>query len=630
MIRYFLSIPVLSTLLIAFALVITFSWPKDLSTDAIAYHYYSGSQLFENRLDKDYFAASAQGYFNPLVHAPFAAMVKANWPDRMIGAVLAIYSALSLIILLLLYQQVLGLKQLDLLLVLLLSIETGVALCCIGSSMPDLFLQIPVLGAIFFLFKARQTGLVRWLAISGALWGIALGLKLSAVIYGPAVLLLLCYWCARKYFSWAALLVAMLGVLAGFIFIYGWWGIQLYRKFGNPFFPFFNNWFLSPDYTLQSVQDMRFLSWDFFRQLLLPFRMVSSEPFTYVEIISPDLRAAVFVLLLVAAIMVKVYKKTKLQLTYIEYEFVIFLFVSLYAWIFISGNGRYAIGILLMLGAGVFLLLKSFLRRAQAYQLFAIVLLLQSAIIFFNGFQGGGFRFGDGKWGGTWYDSEFDYRFGDELVLMAGGPFSLIVKSAGAGTSFIATSSSYPLTLNTAIEKKIKQYEHNVIGLISSHGDENIGDDVLASWLFQNFSRFGLSYDKTRGCTRIHGVARDGITKYKLLACHLKIDPSARVAYLERTAIARPYLSEIENRCPNIFAPTDGPVEIIGDSLRKLYRGSEIEVRIYSNKNVVAHKFWSLAYFEIGSWESFVGMTDHEWREKYCVPLIRSRLFPQA
>jgi hypothetical protein len=627
--RYLFSIPALAGQLVLFALLVTFGWGKDVNTDAVAYHYYSGSQLFENRLDKDYFAASAQGYFNPLVHAPFAAMVRAKWPDRLIGAVLAVYSAMSLVMLALLYQQILGLRRATLFWVLLLSLVSGVVWSGMGTSTPDLFLQLPAFAAILFLFKARQENRLYWMVLSGLLWGIALGLKLSAIIYGPAMFLLVCYWCWRRYLGWYALPVMACSVLAGFVLIDGWWAIQLYHQFGNPFFPLFNNWFLSPDYTLQSVEDRRFLSWDIYRQLLLPFRIAGSEPLTYIEIVAPDIRPAVFVTLFLGSVVVAATTKRKWQLAAIEQDFVIFLFVALYTWVLVSGNGRYATGLLLMIGAGIYLLLKLFLTGRNLRLMFGIILSLQTVIVLCNGLDGGGFKFELEKWGGTWFDSELNYRFGDELVLMGTpNPYSIIVMAAGMNTSFIATSSSYLLTLNPAIEKKIKEHENHILGVIIAPSTGIISDDVAQETLFQTFSRLGLSFDVQKGCKKLQALAHDGKIKHKFLACGLKVDPLARREYLSRVSHAEAYFSELEKRCPDAFTPTDNPVEIVGSLLKKLYRGSEVEVFLSNDQKVMAKRYWSVAYYSLGNSESFSQMDDATWKRRYCMPLVKSGIFP--
>ena len=62
---------------------------KDLNWDLLHYHYYAAYAFLENHLERDFFAASAQGYLNPIGFLPFYWMVSSGWHSAIVSIVLA-------------------------------------------------------------------------------------------------------------------------------------------------------------------------------------------------------------------------------------------------------------------------------------------------------------------------------------------------------------------------------------------------------------------------------------------------------------------------------------------------------------------------------------------------------------
>lgn len=613
------------------ALAYTFSGPKDVTVDAWSYHYYSGSQLFDNRLQQDYFAASAQGYFNPLPHALFAAMVYADWQDRTIAMVLALLGSLVFLSLMVFYQQILGLDRWTLVGVMALSLVSGVVWSCVGTSTADLYVQLPVVMALYAMFRARTPQQVSWLYGSGFLWGISAGIKLSALIYIPGVAAVVLYGLLTQRFTPYQILAMIFFALLGIAVSHGWWGWQLYERFGNPFFPHFNHWFHSPDYTTEALVDRRFISIDWMKQLLLPWRMVLSEPFIYLEIVAPDIKPAVFATSLVLLAPKLLMRKPGI-LSVIENELLIFVAITFLAWMLSSGNGRYAVTLFLLLGACIHITLKAFFSPATIRRVFMVILFLQATVFF----TVKDYRFSSKSWGNSWYGVKIKHQFEDGLVFVTtDNAMSIFTRYAGKDTAFVAPDATYYFDLNPSVKKMIEKYQGKTSALLilpAGITEENIFSDesirLIHKLVYERVGRFALKYDQGKKCRIIRAVDEYKKTDMHLMQCSLSIDVNERVRYLDQVMLPQEYFKNVENRCGDLLTPKDGAIKIVGEGAEKFYRGSDIKIHIQGD-TVVAQKYWSMKTFPMGSAGSFNKLSAEQWREKYCLPLVTSGRFRQ-
>jgi hypothetical protein len=141
-----------------------------------------------------------------------------------------------------------------------LCVMAPVSLSEAGTTFPDLLLAVPVLAAYAVLVTRGP-----WLGVSaaglvgGGLLGLATALKLTngifafgAVGFGLAG--------TEPVRQRLRLIVACGSAMAvAFVLAGGYWHIQLLRRFGNPFFPFYNGIFNSPDFSPANFSDDRFL-----------------------------------------------------------------------------------------------------------------------------------------------------------------------------------------------------------------------------------------------------------------------------------------------------------------------------------------------------------------------------------
>ncbi|HUO55522.1 MAG TPA: hypothetical protein VMU18_12315 [Rhodoblastus sp.] len=139
----------------------------------------------------------------------------------------------------------------------LLCLFAPVALSELGTTFIDLSSGALVIGA-FALLLVREERLGR-VALAGALVGAATAFKLTNGLFaiGGAAFSLAGPERWPRRLVWLSVFGAAALVL--FAVIAGPWHLELWRRFHNPFFPYFNTIFHSPDFPAISLRDDRFL-----------------------------------------------------------------------------------------------------------------------------------------------------------------------------------------------------------------------------------------------------------------------------------------------------------------------------------------------------------------------------------
>lgn len=107
-------------------------------------------------------------------------------------------------------------------------------------------------------------------AFAGILIGVAVGLKLTAMVYLIAAGIALLA-CLRKWTDVRRFIAFGTGALLGIAAAHGPWSWMLYEKFGNPVFPFFNAIFRSPWEQYSNWADERFFPNSVFDWVVYPF-----------------------------------------------------------------------------------------------------------------------------------------------------------------------------------------------------------------------------------------------------------------------------------------------------------------------------------------------------------------------
>lgn len=267
---------------------------QDCNWDLRNYHYYNVYAWLNDRYLFDIAPAQRQTFLNPVLDLPYYGLVQVlNDMPRLVSALMGAWQGLNYYVLwriarlLLVVEGAPGFSLLAAGLATLIGATGSALLPVLGSTMNDAPATTLVLAAVFLLLRDVKNGdsgssRVVWLA--GGLTGLAVGLKLTMAGYALALVVSLApFYGFRRFVPQAfrfCLAAGLGGILADGFFLWSMW-----RLFGNPLFPFYNNVFRSPYAEWLPFDDLRFLPASLWQALAYPFlwgtqsiRLVSEPP----------------------------------------------------------------------------------------------------------------------------------------------------------------------------------------------------------------------------------------------------------------------------------------------------------------------------------------------------------------
>ncbi|HXG29709.1 MAG TPA: hypothetical protein VNJ47_12790 [Nevskiales bacterium] len=401
----------------------------DFNWDLLNYHYYGPFQLLSQRLGQDYFAASTQGYFNPLVYLPFYLMNQWGWHSGVIVLVLATLHGLNLWLIWLVTGALL--KKDDpyraalQFLATALAFVTPLYLTVLGTSFADPLTSVLVLASIALLLRLHQSErAVQFLAFAGLAMGIAVGLKLTNGFF------LVCACACSLVVPAAArtarlnrVLIFGLAAALGLVLSHGYWSYQLWKEYENPVFPLFNHLFASPDFTQSMTEDRRYVNDDWLKLFSLPVRMVVHSTRVYSENLAPDLRPLLLCIVLAIAFLTPpirtriFFSGGKSATTGVELpalSWLTFLWVLSFAvWAYIAGIGRYALPLWLLVAPLLVVWAYLALGLRAARWLACATLALQLAMLLALGNP----RLAANEWQARWLDIDVPVRYREQPFL---------------------------------------------------------------------------------------------------------------------------------------------------------------------------------------------------------------------
>ena len=279
---------------------------QDASWDLRNYHFYDPHAWLHGRLDLDVAVAHVATFYNPTLHLPFYWAVTHLQP-RAVGFLLGALAGLNVPFLLAICRRVdQRAGEMPRPWVVLALTTAGLAgamfVSELGTSFGDNLLSVPVLAAVALVLRdrARLSAAQGWRAalLPALLCGAAAGLKLPFAVYGVALAAML-LWAAGGVRHRLQVLLATGGAgLAGALLTGGWWAAQMWQRYGNPVFPYFNEWFGSPWASAASYRDPRFLPEGPLQAAMFPLQFALA-PRRVAEVAFFDLR---FPLLYLAAL----------------------------------------------------------------------------------------------------------------------------------------------------------------------------------------------------------------------------------------------------------------------------------------------------------------------------------------
>ena len=330
---------------------------KDINWDLLNYHYYAPFHLLAGRLGQDFFAASAQGYLNPLGYLPFYLMLASGWHSVGASVLLAALHATSVGLLYgiagRLFAHLPGRERIVMAaLAAALGAATSVFWMTIGGSFLDPLLAPLMLGGLLLVLDPAR-GSARGAFGAGVLFGAAAALKYSNAFFALAALPL-AFTCAPResggrlrgglaYIAGGAVAVAVFA---------GPWFFVLWREFGNPVFPLMNAWFESPYAPAVNQMSERFKQDSLTAALAFPFRVATLDPLLYIETLAPDIRFAALSVASLVLVGTAALGRAPVRpgFTAVDWRLFAFFATAVALWFATSTNGRYGLIILLLAG----------------------------------------------------------------------------------------------------------------------------------------------------------------------------------------------------------------------------------------------------------------------------------------
>lgn len=270
---------------------------QDAMWDLLNYHLYNPFAFLEGRFMRDVVPAAIHTFFNPLPDLPLYLFVKyLNDFPRLIAFMQGMWFGLYAYFLWLICRMVFpGKNKGPAMCALALGASGAAAVSQIGVSSNELMLASLCAASLYLLLKYIKDGGNALIALgAGLLSGAAAGLKYTAAPFAVAGLVTLAlFWLKNQKKKGAGVLWFGAGAAAGFLVCNGYFMWRLWHHFGNPFFPFFNEYFHSSYFDPAGWSEGRFYPSGVWQWLFYPFYWLAPRAAGPSEIAFADPRGAV-------------------------------------------------------------------------------------------------------------------------------------------------------------------------------------------------------------------------------------------------------------------------------------------------------------------------------------------------
>ena len=599
---------------------------KDANWDFYNYHLYVAHALVQGRLSQDFMAASVQSYLNPFIYLPTYWMVMADWPSVIIRIALASVHSLNVLVLWKICERALfpdaGNRKYCVLLAVLLGISAPVFLGTLGTTFGDPTISVFVLFGVLLLCK--EAGGPATLSVSIGLAGFSLGLatgfKPTNAIYAVSAVgaLLMTLGAGRM----ALKVTAWFGIsaFAGWLIAGGWWAWELYREFGNPFFPIFNNIFHSPDFPDVFLTVDRYLPDGVLGGLMQVFRMADYHSWIYVEPALPDLRPALIVIFAVVALTRSGWQRLsgsgdRTPTTDVPSRMVLWFFlIAAVLWLATSGNGRYAIPVLLLAGP---VLLWTVIRSVPGRRgplLLATAILVAQNVHAWGTWDG---AFHADPWTSKWVDISVPQKLQEQPYLYFTKDLqtdSFIVPFFHPKSGFVNLLGQYPISPTGPGSERVSRLMAQHAGRLRMMMRlrepyiQRVDLKTYLAGLDEIFSSWGLRTDES-DCIQV-SVGQRWESLSPFLSCALQ--PGIRLSddYARTEQRLAPVFGRIEIACPLLFSPPGWRLERNGGMWSRSYMNADTVLYFAKGRMFYSRSTFGPFDVPIGSfadWESGKG-----------------------
>ncbi|MCC6506826.1 MAG: hypothetical protein IT475_15460 [Aquimonas sp.] len=356
---------------------VTLSHGQDRNWDLLNYHLYNPLALWEGRT-LDVLPAQLQSWYSPFLDLPTHLLATARLHGAWISLWLAVPAILAIgIVWRVVVDHTRHLATADrwafaaIALVLLLTSSAG------GASLGATFNEWPIAAAMVFalyiLLGMAEVRDVRYrrLVLAALVAGAAAGLKLTALPYCVALGAAAAVALPAGQRINGLLIFGLSGLIGGLITL-GPWAIRVWQATGNPLFPYYNQWFQSPDADITSYVFSLYRPETWWETVASPWHLATGARW-FSELPTADARLLLGWLAVVAFVL-RVWRN-KLSMTVLDKRetiLAVFFVVSYAGWMALHTIHRYTIGLELV---AVLLLVVGLAHRRAAGLALGMVLM---------------------------------------------------------------------------------------------------------------------------------------------------------------------------------------------------------------------------------------------------------------
>lgn len=626
-----------SALVCLVAMLVTATWTlvvgKDVSWDVVNHHLYLPFSLMTGRYLQDLSGAGPQSFQNPLGYLPAYLLMRVGLPGWTVGISLALLQAALIAwplhrICLSLWPAAVSERSWRVLAMGLAWVSPAFLLVVGTTSNDPLCTGLTLLGLAGAISASAAPGLM---LVGGLALGMAIGIKLTSGVFAIAIGCVLVVRLLTRQVTVKQVLAYTLSAGLGLLLVSGLWSVWLWRSYGNPVFPLFNQWFHSPFAPSGLTVSLRFLPQHPVDLLTRLWEMAEFRRYTVSETFVPDLRPVAWAGLTAAFLLAAPFRRRALLSgatlpARADVQLTIFLVVSYLIWMLSSGNARYALPWFLLVGVLAARAVQCLLPARVAPVVAMTLLVLQFLPYALEGEH----RTMGTPWDSRRYiEAEVPARLRNEpflhlsLGVQSFAVMALFLEERG---SLINVSGQMSLPMEGPMGRALKarlaawQGRTRFMLLAPANLDKPDGVRTVADNFRYLTYRYGLEIDWS-DCEKLfldvapmqppqQAVDRKTQDPHALgthlLSCGSKPNGLHDEALARRMAQADMIFNWLESACPRVFGPTPLASEIGRTVIQRLYANSDARVNISPSEGVNLTHFRSLGAVHLGSIEQIM------------------------
>lgn len=458
----------------------------DVNWDLQNYHLYGPFAILHGRLSTDYFVAGVQGYLNPLADIPYYVIKFVLFPAHpiVVAGLAGMPFGLLAFIVFNIARILLPDAAAEAAFAAVLGLTGATLLSEVGTVYDDILVaDILLLGLWAALAKPGPA----FSAIGGLAVGCAAGLKLTALLFAPGLLVLCLMQALRTRLLAQSAFGFCLAVAVGFLLTWGWWGLLLWHRFQDPFFPVFGSIFPSIWSPAIFIHDTRFFPRDALQWVFYPFFWLQGRSFIVSEEPLRDPRFALVYLALAAGQLAVCTGRMAPPPRKIAALWAFFA-LGYFFWLIGFSILRYALPLEAISGIVIWTAIRPLLKKSSALP---VLIGFCVAVIAFTKPIGWG-RIGYGK---TLIEAPIPAIVPHSLVFISGAPIGFVVPYLNSrGSAFVSLdwldpgSAEFPAVRRLAVKAADIRLLTNSVGAAATEA---------------RLARFGLSYSEN-SCLPVH------------------------------------------------------------------------------------------------------------------------------